>query len=41
MSCLQVVVGEDEPPEVALKRFRWASKSAGLVDEVLGVAMMS
>jgi hypothetical protein len=31
---LQVVVGDDEPPENALKRFRWATKSTGLVQEV-------
>lgn len=27
-------MGEDEPPESALKRFRWASKTIGLVQEV-------
>ena len=31
---LQIVVGEDEAPENALKRFRWATKSSGLVTEV-------
>lgn len=31
---LQVLIGEDEPPENALKRFRWASKCTGLVMEV-------
>lgn len=37
-SGLQVLVGEDEPPENALKRFRWASKSTGVVQEV-GLAL--
>lgn len=31
---LQVVVGDDEPPENALKRFRWATKSSAIVQEV-------
>ena len=31
---LQVLLGEDEPPENALKRFRWATKCTGLVMEV-------
>ncbi|BDA41078.1 g6175 [Coccomyxa elongata] len=30
---IEVLVGEDEPPENALKRFRWASKSTGVVQE--------
>ncbi|CAL5226950.1 g9834 [Coccomyxa viridis] len=30
---LEIVVGEDEAPENALKRFRWATKSSGLVNE--------
>ena len=30
----QIIVGEDEAPENALKRFRWATKSSGLVNEV-------
>ena len=27
-------MGDDEPPENALKRFRWATKTSGLVQEV-------
>ena len=33
-SCSQVQVGEDEPPENALKRFRYAAQNTGLVMEV-------
>ncbi|CAK0786154.1 hypothetical protein CVIRNUC_009367 [Coccomyxa viridis] len=30
---VEVLVGDDEPPENALKRFRWATKTSGLVQE--------
>ena len=37
-----MLIGEDEPPENALKRFRWASKCTGLVMEVrLGASCSS